>query len=77
MNRIIIAAIIGTASLNAGAAGFAPWADAAQSAVQPAQDRAAIPAAGPFYRIDPPRRETPDAKQAEIQVKPWYLDSGV
>jgi hypothetical protein len=77
MNRIIIAAIIGTASLNAGAAGFAPWAHAAQSAVQPAQDRAAIPAAGPFYRIDPPRSETPDAKQAEIQVKPWYLDSGV
>lgn len=77
MNKIIIATIIATASLNAGAAGFAPWADAAQSAAEPAEERAQVPAAGPFYRVEPPRSETPDARQAEIRVKPWYLDTGV
>lgn len=76
MKKAIVAALIGSASLNAGAAGFAPWAHAAKPAVESAQERAQVPASGPFYRVEPPRGDTPDPRQAEVRIKPWYLDAG-
>ncbi len=76
MQQFIIAALIGTASLGASAAGFSPWADAARTTSEPVQERVEVPPAGPFYRIDAPRADTPDARQIQIRITPWYLDGG-
>ncbi len=76
MQKIIISALIGTTSLGAGAAGFAPWADAARNSSEPTQESIEVPPAGPFYRIDAPRADAPDARQNRVRVTPWYLDGG-
>lgn len=77
MKQIIIAAIVGVASINANAAVFAPWAKARGADGELAQERAQTPTAGPFYRPAAPQPEAPDATQSKLDIKPWYLTGGV
>jgi len=77
MKQIIVAVIVGAASLNANATVFAPWAGTRGATGEVAQERAPTPAAGPFYRPQAPQAEEPDATQAKIEIKPWYLSGGV
>jgi len=76
MKKIVVAAIVGVASINANATVFAPWTAPAPVKDEVAQERTTTPAAGPFYRSDASRVDSPDAEQVRIDIKPWYLTGG-
>ena len=75
MKNLIAITVLIAAANSANAAGFQPWAnrniestpDQVQSQVQ----------TGAFYRAEPQVPEEPDAKQANIVVKPWYANGRV
>jgi hypothetical protein len=77
MKQIIIAAIVGAASINANAAVFAPWGEVRGAAGEVAQERAQAPVSAQFYRPEAPQADAPDATQVKVDIKPWYLTGGV